>query len=223
MKSSMLAFAISGLLATAVPINDSKARGFDTMSSLSTEIANQESDTENHLGDCAPLTVIFARGTVESGNVGALAGPPFFKALDAMVGANNVAVQGVDYGATIDGYLEGGDPAGAATLASLAEQAASQCPKTQIILSGYSQGAQVVHLGAAQIPALVASRVTAVVLFGDPEKGQRLQNISADNVSTFCFVSDLICYGKPIVLPSHLSYSLDAYAAAAFVKSKVTL
>ncbi len=140
MKSSILALAVSGLLAAAVPMNDIKARGFNTMSSLSAEIAKRQSfsDTENQLlGECAPITVIFARGTVETGNVGALAGPPFFNALDFMVGANNVAVQGVDYGATIIGYLEGGDPAGAAKLASLAEQAASQCPDTQIVLSGY--------------------------------------------------------------------------------------
>jgi hypothetical protein len=95
--------------------------------------------TRNDLvnGVCAPVTVIFARGTVELGNVGALAGPPFFNALADIIGSQNLAVQGVDYGATIAGYLEGGDPAGAATLASLVNLAASQCPSTQVVLSGY--------------------------------------------------------------------------------------
>ncbi len=74
---------------------------------------------------------------VEGGNVGALVGPPFFNALSALVGDNNVAVQGVDYPANIWGYLSGGDVAGGAKLASLAAQAASQCPQTQIVLSGY--------------------------------------------------------------------------------------
>jgi hypothetical protein len=41
------------------------------------------------------MTVIFSRGT--TGNVGTLAGPPFFQALDAAAGASNVAVQSVDY------------------------------------------------------------------------------------------------------------------------------
>lgn len=74
---------------------------------------------------------------MEPGNVGDLAGPPFFNALTAIVGSENVAVQGVDYGATIGGYLEGGDPAGASTLASMVNLAISQCPSTQIVLSGY--------------------------------------------------------------------------------------
>jgi cutinase len=95
--------------------------------------------TRNDLinGPCLPVTIIFARGTLELGNVGALAGPPFFNALGDMIGQQNLAVQGVDYGATIAGYLEGGDPAGAATMASLASLAVNQCPDTKIVLSGY--------------------------------------------------------------------------------------
>jgi len=61
------------------------------------------------------------------------------------------------------------------------------------------------------------------VLFGDPDRGQPLPNIPADKVATFCFISDLICDGDPIVDPAHLSYSLNARAVAAFVKSKVKL
>jgi hypothetical protein len=40
-------------------------------------------------------------------------------------------------------------------------------------------------------------------------------------VVTFCFKTDLICDGAPIVLPAHLSYALDAPAAAAFVQGHV--
>ena len=95
--------------------------------------------TRNDLVDgvCDAVTIIFARGTLELGNVGSLAGPPFFNALADLIGTQYVAVQGVDYAASIAGYLEGGDPAGAATMASLIDQAVSQCPSTQIVLSGY--------------------------------------------------------------------------------------
>lgn len=56
--------------------------------------------------------MIFARGTTEPGNVGLVAGPPFFDALSQMMGADQVTVQGVDYGASIEGFLVGGDQAG---------------------------------------------------------------------------------------------------------------
>lgn len=64
-------------------------------------------------GKCSDLLVIFARGTYEPGNVGALVGPPLFKALEGALGSSHsLAVQGVDYEATVTDYLEGGDPAG---------------------------------------------------------------------------------------------------------------
>jgi hypothetical protein len=65
---------------------------------------------------CAAMSVIFARSTTEPSNVGVLTGPEFFTALETIVGAKNVAVQGVDYSASIDGFLEGGDPAGSQTM-----------------------------------------------------------------------------------------------------------
>ena len=163
---------LSSVLAS--PVSNAKPQGFEQMGALSAALSNRSpssfskrqddfSDTRNELSECKPVTVIFARGTVELGNVGSLAGPPFFNALDVAIGAENVGVQGVDYPATIEGYLEGGDPGGAATTAQLLEQAASQCPDTQIVLSGYSQGAQVVHLGEAMVSAEVAARIAAVV------------------------------------------------------------
>lgn len=166
MKSFFLASALLGLTANAIPIDDVKPRGFEEMAAASnSELVERISfsTTRNELGQCAPITVIFARGTVEPGNVGDLAGPQFFNALDILYGDSNVAVQGVNYPATIGGYLRGGDVGGAATLAALTNQAASECPHSQIILSGYSQGAQLVHLGVKQISAQVASRVKAVV------------------------------------------------------------
>ncbi|KAK4690323.1 cutinase, partial [Lecanoromycetidae sp. Uapishka_2] len=181
------------------------------------------SDTRNELAECKPVTVIFARGTLELGNVGSITGPPFFEALAATIGGDNFAVQGVDYPATIEGYLEGGDPGGAATAAALLEQAATQCPGTQIVLSGYSQGSQVVHLGEAMVSAAVAASIAAVVVFGDPFKGRPFPNIPASNVKTFCFALDLICEDTIVVDTYHLSYSIDAIPAAQFVQEHVNL
>lgn len=74
------------------------------------------STTESDLdeGRCGDVVVIFARGTTEPGNVGALAGPPLVDALRQSMGTmgRTVAVQGVDYPASFTGYLQGGDKAG---------------------------------------------------------------------------------------------------------------
>ncbi|RAL63474.1 hypothetical protein DID88_003894 [Monilinia fructigena] len=57
---------------------------------------------------CAPMMVIFARGTTEPAPIGTVAGPPLMKALSSAVGAGNVAMQGVPYPADIPGFLAGG-------------------------------------------------------------------------------------------------------------------
>jgi cutinase len=76
--------------------------------------------TENQLIDgssCDEYTLIFARGTAEPGNMGVLVGPPLVWALQDIVGDSGLTIQGVnDYSASVEGYLEGGDPDGSANL-----------------------------------------------------------------------------------------------------------
>lgn len=58
---------------------------------------NLTSDTQNDLVDglpCKEITVIFARGTTSPGNMGTTVGPSFVEAIGALVGVNNIAVQG---------------------------------------------------------------------------------------------------------------------------------
>lgn len=120
--------------------------------------------TENQLTDgtpCREYTIIFARGTTEAGNVGSLTGPPFFQALANQVGASNVAVQGVAYAADVQGFLVGGDPTGSTTMKNLVVQAETQCPNTKVVMSGYSQGGQLVHNAAAQLTAAQAAKVSS--------------------------------------------------------------
>ena len=69
--------------------------------------------TQNGLsGDCKDVTIIFARGTSEMGNVGSVAGPPFFQALAEKIGNDKLAVQGVEYAASAAGIAQMGDKAG---------------------------------------------------------------------------------------------------------------
>lgn len=78
-----------------------------------------EPTTYNQLGAqaCTEYTVIFARGTLDPGNVGILVGPPLFDALKTQFGDTALTIQGVNnYLADINGYLAGGDAAGSAEM-----------------------------------------------------------------------------------------------------------
>ncbi|KAK7429567.1 hypothetical protein QQZ08_003946 [Neonectria magnoliae] len=178
--------------------------------------------TQNGLsGDCKAVTVIFARGTSEIGNVGISAGPPFFEALEEKLGDGKLAVQGVEYAADVAGILQGGDKAGTEKMASLVEEAMKKCPETQVVVSGYSQGAMLVHNAAKSLSADVAGKIAASVTFGDPFQKQAVQGVSADRTKVFCHSGDGVCLTTAIITPDHLNYSQDADAAAAFVVSAI--
>ena len=61
---------------------------------------------------CKTVTLLFARGTAETGNIGQLVGPPLVVALEKEFGKGNIAVQGVnDYPAIVPDYCFGGKAA----------------------------------------------------------------------------------------------------------------
>jgi cutinase len=164
---------------------------------------------------CTDMTVIFARGTGESGNMGTVSGPPMVKAIRSKLGADKVTVQGVDYAASSAGNAnQGGD--GGQTMADLVKAAKSQCPSSKIIVSGYSQGAMVVHNAFSK--GVSAGDVAGAVMFGDPLKRQAISGLSTDKVKQFCGTSDQICGGGGDggATGSHLSYGSIADAAATF-------
>jgi hypothetical protein len=68
-------------------------------------IARQDFTIENGLttDPCKALTLIFAGGTNEPGNVSDVVGPPLFPALLSDLGTDQVIVQGVDYSTGILG------------------------------------------------------------------------------------------------------------------------
>lgn len=77
--------------------------GGGTVGENCTPQGNGGGSTENGVKDkncCTDVTVIFARGTGETGNVGTVSGPPMFKSLRSKLGAGRVTVQGVDYPAS---------------------------------------------------------------------------------------------------------------------------
>jgi cutinase len=131
-----------------------------------------------HAAPCPDAEVVFARGTTELPGVGPT-GEAFVDSLRSRVGAKSVGVYAVDYPATTDfpTAVNGITDARAHVLAT-----AANCPRTKIVLGGFSQGAAVMGFVTANavpdgvsaldvpapMPPEVANHVAAVALFGKP-------------------------------------------------------
>ncbi|RMZ73900.1 cutinase [Pyrenophora seminiperda CCB06] len=189
-----------------------------------TTLAALTSITQNDVTSgtgCKAMTILFARGTTELGNMGSVAGPPFVSAVGAMMGAGNVAVQGIAYPADVPGFLAGGDAGGSKLMAQMVGQVKAKCPDTALVMAGYSQGGQLVHNAAAMLSAADSSFVSSAVIFGDPDNGQAVGKVAAANTKVICAPGDLICAGQAVILPPHLSYGANAGQAAKFVVGKM--
>ncbi|KAF2772421.1 alpha/beta-hydrolase [Teratosphaeria nubilosa] len=139
-------------------------------------------DVEN--GVCADVTFIFARGSTESGNMGNSVGPALAQKLISTLGADKMAIQGVTYTASIESNVEMGS-GGGPVMKQLADKALSACSDTKIVLSGYSQGAMVVHY-AVKTSGLSPDDITAVALYGDPEDGTSVGSLPSSKLKEFC-------------------------------------
>jgi cutinase-like protein len=190
--------------------------------------------------DCPDVEAVFARGTGEPPGVGGTGGP-FVDALRSAVGSKSLDVYPVNYEASSDfgdriqfaqSVVDGIKDAG-----SHIEATAANCPKTRIVLGGFSQGAAVAgFVTSASIPSgipaeymsflpkpmppEVANHVAAVVLFGKPSN-QWLQNYGAPAITIgplyapktdeLCAAGDTICNGDPGGTPSfaHAEYPVN--------------
>ncbi|KAF2765925.1 cutinase, partial [Teratosphaeria nubilosa] len=170
-------------------------------------------------GVCAPITVLFARGTFEIGNVGSVIGPQLFSALSRLTNGN-IALQGLNYDANLlDDFSFGASDGPKMT--QLARQALQQCPGTKLVMSGYSQGCMVVH-SSLNSGEMNSGSVAAVVYFGDPRK-RRSRTLVVDLViKTFCAAGDGVCLtGGFFITAGHLSYGGDAQQAAQWIMQTV--
>jgi len=116
--------------------------------------------------------------------MGSSVGPALAKQLISQLGNSGVAIQGVEYPATIESNISMGSEGGP-EMAQLAEKALQNCPNTKIVLSGYSQGATVTHYAVAK-GGLSATKVAAAVLYGDPEDGQAVGSLPSSKLKEFC-------------------------------------
>ncbi|KAI6708978.1 cutinase [Diplocarpon mali] len=166
------------------------------------------SSTQNAGSACKGMTLVFARGTTEGGNMGMVAGPPFAQALAKKMGGD-LAVQGVEYPADVKGFLAGGDAAGSQKMATLVTQMMAACPNTKM-------GGQLVHNAATMLPPDVMAQVNSAVIFGDPMNGKAVGALPAAQTKVICHQGDNICQGGNLILQPHLTYGMNADEAATF-------
>lgn len=102
---------------------------------------------------------------------------------------------------------------GGPVMAKLVKQALKQCPKTKVVLGGYSQGSMVVHNAAN---SLSADQISAAVLFGDPFKAMSVGKLASSKVKEFCAAGDPVCENGVNVM-AHITYGGDAKEAASFL------
>ncbi|PXX58351.1 cutinase [Nocardia tenerifensis] len=154
---------------------------------------------------CTAVEVVVARGTHEPGYLGAAVGDPLYGALLQAL-PMSVGAYRVDYPADLL------DPAslsrGTQDMTAHVEWQAAACPGQRFILVGYSQGAAVTHGvlgtgavnslgGISSLPGQLASRVAAVLLFGDPLRpiGWSVPEWYAGRTGNYCTAGDPVCGG----------------------------
>src|SRR5436190_4347884 len=167
---------------------------------------------------CADIDVVVARGTGEPGTLGIIVGDPVYAALRSRLGGHSTSAYPVNYPASL---APGSASQGNQDLVNHVRTAAAGCPAQRFILVGYSQGADVVDnsIGissdgalvggpiVATIPASIAPRVAAVLLFGNPIRaiGRRVTGTYQSRTLDTCAIGDPVC-GAGVDVLAHLSY-----------------
>jgi hypothetical protein len=137
-------------------------------------------------------------------NFGSSVGPSIAKALTSSLGANGVAIQGVDYEATIASNIQQGR-AGGPVMAKLIKQAKEKCPDTKIALGGYSQGGFVVS-NAISSGGVNKDDIAAAVVYGDPSR-VAAGGLDKSKVKDYCVTGDGVCAGTFAISAAHLAYT----------------
>ncbi len=179
---------------------------------------------------CPDVQVIFARGTNEPVGLG-FTGQVFADALTAKLPGKAVAVSPVNYPAS-DDYVRSA-AVGADDDRAQIQSTVANCPDTDLVLGGYSQGAAVTELATSVLPPQVADRVVAVVLFGKPASefskmlagGAELPTTEPRYVAKtldLCIPDDPICSPGSNVI-AHMSYITSGMTeqAATFAAGKI--
>jgi len=173
---------------------------------------------------CAKFEIIAARGTSEPGEFGMIIGDPLVARVKRDMPGVNVRGYPVQYPASMSGSATG-----VADVQKRLEKMIKECPETRFALSGYSQGGMVVTSAAAKLPARLAEKVLAMVIFGAGEASS-VKGPLKDRTLANCAPGDFAC-PKSGSGPGHVSYNNEGtvwldrasqFVVKAFSGQKVT-
>jgi cutinase len=183
---------------------------------------------------CSDIDVVVARGTGEPGTLGIIVGDPVYAALRSRISGRTLSSYPVHYPASL---APGSASRGNADAVNHLTSQAAACPGQRFILVGYSQGANVMDnsmgissAGAlvggpivATIPASVAPRIAAVLLFGNPIRavGRSVTGTYAARTLDLCAGGDPVCQAGGLNVLAHLSYTANAGQAASFAAARL--
>ncbi|KAI1121874.1 cutinase-domain-containing protein [Nemania abortiva] len=175
---------------------------------------------------CRPVIFVFAKATYEPGNLGGTIGPALSDGLKLVFGVGNVATQGVDYYGLIGGnYYPGGAPPWGIYDMQAIITSATSCPHSKIVVSGYSQGAAIVHRAIEALPPEIQARIAGVVTFGDTQTlqdGGRIVGFPANRTLIICNDGDIICVGWMVpIYPVHWDYVKWVPTATLFLAQRI--
>lgn len=183
---------------------------------------------------CPDVELVFARGTGEPPGLG-IVGQSLADRLSSQLGGRSLGTYAVNYPASVN-FLT--TAAGAADAAAHIAGTAAECPGTQVVLGGFSQGAAVVSMlagvaplgsrvggigSAPPLPPGSAGRIAAVAVFGNPGArfGTPLSSagLFAGRAIDLCSNGDPICVEGGRDRAAHNVYHLPPYIdqAAGFV------
>ena len=195
---------------------------------------------------CPDVEVIFARGTFEPPGVGGI-GQAFVDSVRNQLPGKSVDVYPVNYPASLD-FGKASD--GVIDAGNKIQDTVANCPKTKMVLGGYSQGAAVMaYITTDEVPAdfnlpagitgpmpsAVAGHIDAVTLFGKPSNGflqmidRNAPPITIGRAYTaktldLCIPTDPICSPTGGDNGAHGVYAVNGMTdqAAAFAAQRVT-
>lgn len=153
-------------------------------------------------------------------------GPDLVSQLKSALGDSVVAAQGVNYpAALLDNLLpDRTNLEYADELAANITAAVSQCPDAQFVVSGYSQGAAVVHGAIPGLSDAVKSQIAAAVTFGDTmneQDGGEIPDFDTSKTLIICNAGDLVCDGSLIITSAHLDYTESVPSAVSFIQTSL--